>query len=1000
MRSLPAALFGILLFCASAAPVGAESAGLRIRFGLTDDAPSEWHGRITVDPGRVAEVRGWRFAGNDRVIGADSWRAWTVRANDRRRSNRSGVQRARNEPPLENGVVVRLEDVTGDSEVRIETPRGELHFHLRDLPYGAVETKLGGAVDIQRTAATRHLTETPTEDDFPSAALDSAGRTHVAWVRFSRLHPDWPRIIELGSPPGDFASFAEPSRGDQVLLATLTPDGMSKSVAITPPGRDVYKCAVAVDGKGRVWVFWSERQDGRFDVWGRSVTDGVAGDPVRLSPGEGNDHSVVATTDAAGRIWLAWQGAREGVFQILSRHQAGDGSWTPEERVSPQEHTSWAPAIAATRPGAEGTARVAIVWDTYEKGDYDVWLREYDLDGRERDAAAAANSAKYQARSSADYDLSGNLWIAWEWSGATWGKDRGAAIQNEGIGLLVNRKIGLIIRAPDGNWLEPAQPVSAVMPQQYTREIPKRDPGSMSEAARAALPYLGRAYHNLSRVVVDASGRPWLLFRSRAVEFQPTVGSMWLEYAAYYENGSWTGPILIPNSDNLLYSVPAVTAPPGGGLTLVYASDHRQSRRARPALYPGELDVTKAYSDPWVNDLFIGRIDASGVPSPPVLGPAATPPNPKAAPTEATRAERGWTKRGRSARTTVRGKPLRLVRGEFHRHTELSSDGGADGPLEDMWRYALDVAALDWVGNGDHDNGHGREYAWWMIQKTTDAYAIPGRFTTLFSYERSRPFPEGHRNVVFPKRGIRPLPRLALAKESDPGPAPDTEMLYQYLEEHGGISAPHTTGTTMGTDWRNHHRTLEPLVEIYQGSRNSYEMPGAPRTATGRLLRSGRPEGFVSNALAKGQRLGFIASSDHHSTHISYAMVWAEEPTRESIFDALRTRRAYAATDDIVADVRIGSGEDERFMGEELTTSEAAKLTIHLEGTASFSKVVVVKDGRAVKTFEPGEASVQLTWTDPEPAPGETSHYYVRGEQEDGELVWTSPIFVSYEEAT
>jgi len=47
---------------------------------------------------------------------------------------------------------------------------------------------------------------------------------------------------------------------------------------------------------------------------------------------------------------------------------------------------------------------------------------------------------------------------------------------------------------------------------------------------------------------------------------------------------------------------------------------------------------------------------------------------------------------------------------------------------------------------------------------------------------------------------------------------------------------------------------------------------------------------------------------------------------------------------------------------------------------------------------EPGVATVRFEWTDPAPGSGQTSHYYVRGEQENGELVWTSPIWVSYQE--
>jgi len=42
---------------------------------------------------------------------------------------------------------------------------------------------------------------------------------------------------------------------------------------------------------------------------------------------------------------------------------------------------------------------------------------------------------------------------------------------------------------------------------------------------------------------------------------------------------------------------------------------------------------------------------------------------------------------------------------------------------------------------------------------------------------------------------------------------------------------------------------------------------------------------------------------------------------------------------------------------------------------------------------------VELTWTDPQPTAGKTSYYYVRGEQADGEIVWVSPMWVTYEPA-
>src|SRR5205807_4195279 len=150
-------------------------------------------------------------------------------------------------------------------------------------------------------------------------------------------------------------------------------------------------------------------------------------------------------------------------------------------------------------------------------------------------------------------------------------------------------------------------------------------------------------------------------------------------------------------------------------------------------------------------------------------------------------AENATVKRMRDYRAKVGGKTFQYLRGEFHRHTELSWDGSPDGSLEDMFRYAIDAVGFDWIGNGDHDNGAGREYPWWLTQKFTDAYHVPGAFTPMFTYERSVAYPHGHRNVMFAKRGVLTLPRLAAGEEKAiAGVHPDdTKMLYRYLHEHG-----------------------------------------------------------------------------------------------------------------------------------------------------------------------------------------------------------------------
>ena len=45
---------------------------------------------------------------------------------------------------------------------------------------------------------------------------------------------------------------------------------------------------------------------------------------------------------------------------------------------------------------------------------------------------------------------------------------------------------------------------------------------------------------------------------------------------------------------------------------------------------------------------------------------------------------------------------------------------------------------------------------------------------------------------------------------------------------------------------------------------------------------------------------------------------------------------------------------------------------------------------------KPKQATVEFTWKDNAPKTGSASYYYVRGEQQDGEIVWVSPMWVTY----
>jgi hypothetical protein len=178
------------------------------------------------------------------------------------------------------------------------------------------------------------------------------------------------------------------------------------------------------------------------------------------------------------------------------------------------------------------------------------------------------------------------------------------------------------------------------------------------------------------------------------------------------------------------------------------------------------------------------------------------------------------------------------------------------------------------------------------------------------------------------------------------------------------------------------------MVEIYQGYRSNYETADAPRAATRKEL-ARFSAGLVWNAWGKGAKLGVQSSSDHVSTHISYADFWVDRVDRRSILAAMKARRSFAATDNIFADIRMG----EAFMGEILNAAATPPLTVYVSGTGPIAQVQVVKSGRIVYTA-PGTGSEMRFNYDDKEAQACESYYYVRVEQKDGQLCWSSPIWV------
>jgi hypothetical protein len=971
-------------------PLDPDVISVRLLLGVGDRTVQPWNGKVSIDRGEVVAIDGYRFRAGDKLEGRTAWEADShlIRKNvpakvaAAKAARKKAVPKAVMKGPstlgpevVPNGVVLDLK-APGDAILSVDTEQGRFQVPLAELSDGAPHRYLDRRVEAQRVPPRAPLAEGPDPEDFPAAAADPKGG---AWVAYVVHKPRGPEVLEsFTERPRNLADFAPEGGGDQVRLLRFAGGKAGEPLDVTGPGLDVWRPSVAVDGEGKVVVAWSQNESGNWDIYRRTYDPDRSSwsEVKRLTTTPGTDTDIVLASHPKLGVWMAWQSWRDGQADIyLGAIEGAEGEMP--YRVSRTPASEWSPALAI---GADGHAFIAF--DTYRAGNYDVVLHEVALtaghgEGRE---ITIADSDRYEARPVVAVDPRGRAWVAYEERDASWGKDSENLVDGRGSSLY--RSAAVRVRCVDGRRvLAPADPI-----------------GSMPEGLRAR--------NGFPRLAVDRSGRVWLAYRHRqeAVWGNNAVmvlGAVWMEYVTSLSGQAWTPPQPVSRSDGLLDNRPALVVPAEGPLLMFYGTDGRLRREIEfnPELRRRFWAQAGTPGNPggsfnW--DLEVAALvpNPSGGQVDPAVSPVEAPPDSPGGAPPVHPNEAADLARIRAYRIEAGGKTYRPVRGDFHRHTEISQDGGSDGALEDMWRYAIDVAGLDWMGDADHDNGGGKEYTWWLVQKTTDLYHNPPRLVTLFSYERSVPYPQGHRNVMFARRGVRTLPRLVSPERPGAIVDEDTVMLYDYLKEHGGICASHTSATGMGTDWRDVDYRYEPFVEIYQGHRDSYEHLGAPRAARrpGEAIGGWRPLGMVWNALALQYRFGFQASSDHISTHISYAIALAEEPTRAAVLDAFRRRHCYAATDNIVLDVRSG----DHIMGDEFRADGPVRIKVHAIGTRPISKVEVIKDFKYVFSTEPSEAEVEFEWTDEEKRPPGLSWYYVRVQQEDGQLAWASPIWVHF----
>ncbi|MGM0491845.1 MAG: CehA/McbA family metallohydrolase [Armatimonadota bacterium] len=349
--------------------------------------------------------------------------------------------------------------------------------------------------------------------------------------------------------------------------------------------------------------------------------------------------------------------------------------------------------------------------------------------------------------------------------------------------------------------------------------------------------------------------------------------------------------------------------------------------------------------------------------------------------------------------------------GDVHVHTGEEHGSGRScgtGTLEENYAYGRDVAGLDFIGIADHDWQFKDQDDWRGRMEQMDQWNEPGRYVVIPAYEWTSA-KYGHRNVYYRDTG---WPYF----DNNPGPGhnaigPESRSpadLWESLREAGAKAltiAHHPSTGFFPVDWSYMDPEFDRLVEVYSTWGNS-EYYGAPFPGTA----SDRVPGLGAlDALKRGYRLGLMASSDghdgnpgnaqwsnrqphiHHRLGSGYLAVLTDKLTRGDVWDAMYARRCYATTGvRIVLDFRVNGA----IMGSEIDAPEDGVNVIEAEvtGTAPLDRLELVRDGETICEKSCDGMSGTLNVEDAG-AEGET-FYYLRVFQTDGEMAWSSPVWI------
>ena len=336
---------------------------------------------------------------------------------------------------------------------------------------------------------------------------------------------------------------------------------------------------------------------------------------------------------------------------------------------------------------------------------------------------------------------------------------------------------------------------------------------------------------------------------------------------------------------------------------------------------------------------------------------------------------------------------LNVYWGQLHGHTAFS-DGV--GTIDEYYTYGRDVGFLDFCVANDHAWQLSVQNKWPEAIAAVRNHYEPGRYVTLAGYEWTI---EGHRNVYFADT----TDDLPLHHRNEVGANTYPEFVAKLRAAGKEVILGYHTAHPV--DLNGHDPEFQKLVELHSMWGTS-EYPGNPGWT--KLGDKYVPQSCAQAALARGQRLGFVAGGDSHHGRPGrfwYGTRWnimghkegaaaviAPKLDRRTIFDALKNRHTYGATGERILLLFTINGHG---MGDEFQADGPLRIHFEVGGTGPLTSVELLRDNQTIWAKNLDGLSYTNDIEDNSLAPGGVHWYYLRVTQKSGDRAWSSPIWVS-----